>query len=201
MLCEYDDSAWLKCDPDDLWIFDKLILSKKLGYVCGPVGVDVPRPDNYILRPITNIMGMGREAKFVWIDEKTDDLSPGHFWCEIFQGRHLSVDYINGNQTICVEGFKQNPSVIYRWNKWKRVDELVSFPSILNEFKNKYEHINCEFIGNKLIEVHLRLNCDFVDKEDVLYVVWEDQDTTPPPGMVFVPNVDYKRKGFFKHIK
>ena len=45
----YDYEAWVKCHPDDLWIFDKLILAKKLGYLCGPADVAVPESDNYIV--------------------------------------------------------------------------------------------------------------------------------------------------------
>ena len=57
-----DDQAWLSCDVADLWIFDKLILSRKLDYICGPVDVDVPSPGNYIVRPCVNLAGMSRGA-------------------------------------------------------------------------------------------------------------------------------------------
>ena len=30
----FDDSIWANADPNDLWLYDKLILSKKLGYKC-----------------------------------------------------------------------------------------------------------------------------------------------------------------------
>ena len=33
-----DDDVWELAHEEDLWIFDKLILSKRLGYQCGPVG-------------------------------------------------------------------------------------------------------------------------------------------------------------------
>jgi len=57
----YDDSdAWLACHDDDLWIFDKAILAKKLGHISGPRGVNVPAAGEYIVRPVMNIMGMGR---------------------------------------------------------------------------------------------------------------------------------------------
>ena len=31
-----DDEAWIDCNDDDLWVFDKCILSRKLNYNCGP---------------------------------------------------------------------------------------------------------------------------------------------------------------------
>lgn len=195
-----DHDAWKMCHIEDLWIFDKLLLSKKLGYVCGPSGLDVPHPGEYVIRPITNLCGMGRDATIQHIEKSTDDLPPGHFWCEVFEGRHLSVDYVGFKQSLCVEGFRDPDTELYRWTKWQRTDDVVSVPGIVYSLNQDYRHINCEFIGGKLIEVHLRPNPDFQNNEDVLYVVWEDQDTTPPEGMVFISCPDYKRKGFFKPI-
>ena len=63
-----DDDVWFDCHEDDLWIFDKLILSRKLGYVCGPVDADVPKPNHYIVRPCVNPAGMGRGATIEYID-------------------------------------------------------------------------------------------------------------------------------------
>jgi len=48
---------------DDLWVYNKLILSRKLGYTCGPSGVPVPKSDFFIVRPCMNFMGMGRFAR------------------------------------------------------------------------------------------------------------------------------------------
>lgn len=67
-----DDETWLRCHIDDLWIFDKLIVSKKLGYVCGPHGVNVPQNGKYIVRPCVNLMSMGRGAFFqeLYVNDK-----------------------------------------------------------------------------------------------------------------------------------
>jgi len=43
-----EDIVWQTVDPNDIWVMDKLILSRKLGYTCGPVGLDVPVPGVYI---------------------------------------------------------------------------------------------------------------------------------------------------------
>lgn len=40
---------WKSIHVKDLWIYNKLILSQTLGYVCGPTGVDVPKPGFYIV--------------------------------------------------------------------------------------------------------------------------------------------------------
>jgi len=199
---ELDDKRWLVCKPDDLWIYDKLILSRKLKYVCGPAGVDVPYPGEYIVRPITNIDGMGYGAKFVHIEKRTDDVNlvpPGYFWCEIFKGKHLSVDYVDQRQKFCVEGIRPDKAPLYKWDQWKKSDDQIPFPQILELLS--YKKFNCEFIGGHLIETHLRGNPDFTTDADYVIPVWEGDDTTPPPGMEFEEDRDYKRLGRFKPIK
>ena len=188
----YEDEAWLNCHPDDLWIFDKLIVAKKLGYICGPVGVDVPKPGKYIVRPCVNIMGMGQGASFEYLTEDTDALTKynvytnnhnklGYFWCEVFEGRHLSVDYkTNPNQRsikqgLTVEGFRSKNNPLWKFDKC----------------------INCEFIGGKLIEVHLRPNHDIGDFNEAI-PVWNDELTIPPKGYTYFEDEDYNRIGFFK---
>ena len=89
-----DHETWNKCHVDDLWIFDKLILAKKLDYVCGPHGVSVPQKNNYIIRPCVNLMSMGRGAFFKELSPSMNDEIPeGYFWCEMFGGKHYSVDF------------------------------------------------------------------------------------------------------------
>ena len=49
---------------------DKLILSRKLKYNCGPVGLDVPN-GWYIVRPCVNMLGLGLGAQKVWLEKET----------------------------------------------------------------------------------------------------------------------------------
>ena len=109
---------------------DKLILSRKLGYTCGPAGVPVDTPGYYIVRPCVNAMGLGLGAAKSYIEKNTEWLDVGFFWCEWFEGRHLSVDYHYGKQELCVEGFK-NPNTFTTWRKWQRVEDTVPLPEIL----------------------------------------------------------------------
>lgn len=140
-----------------------------------------------------NLLGMGRGAEFVWIENETDHLPLGHFWSEIFKGRHLSVDYLNGNQVLCVEGFHEPNAAMYKWNRWERVDDVIPYPSVFKTFA----HLNCEFIGEKLIEAHLRHNPDFRYDNDIVIPVWIGEGTIPPDGMRYVVDPDYRRQGFF----
>lgn len=200
---DLDDITWKQCDSEDLWIFDKLILSRKLGYICGPSGVLVPAPDYYIVRPITNIDGMGACASIKWLTnnrlplDRDDQVMPGYFWCEVFTGRHLSVDYVHGDQVLCVEGIRTNNNPLYKWSKWERVDDFVPFPKILFELDFHHENINCEFIGGKLIEVHLRHNPDFQEGQLHVIPVWEGESSNPPKGYIFKKSPDFNRLGFF----
>ena len=192
---------WAILEPEDVWIYDKLILSKKLGYMCGPVGIDVPKSGWYIVRPIMNLMGLGFGAEKVWIDNETDHLPIGYFWCEWFKGRHLSVDYYNKKPLLCVEGFKDPDELMY-WDAWSKVDDfpalekIISFPNILNDIP--YDYINCEFIGNKLIECQLRRNLDFQWDNSDFVPIWEGENINPPENWKYVEYPDlHGRVGAF----
>ena len=192
-----DDDAWFDCHEDDLWIFDKLILSRKLGYICGPVDAYVPEPDHYIVRPCVNPAGMGRGATIEYIEKDTDHLPVGYFWCEIFQGRHLSVDYYHGNQKLVTEGFRDKDNPLWKFNRWLRVDDEIDYPDILNELKGNYPTINCEFIGDNLIEVHLRGNYE-MGKFSEIIPVWKGEEQSIMEGYTYVEHKDFNRLGFWK---
>jgi len=198
----YDDSLediyWRSADPNELWVMDKLILSRKLKYICGPAGLDVPTPNWYIVRPCVNMFGLGLGAKKIYIEKYTLDLEPGHFWCEWFEGRHLSIDYEYGKQVLCVEGFKSS-NTFTRWDRWTKTQDQIEFPSILEQFKNKPK-VNCEYIGEKLIEVHFRENPDFANGIEDFIPVWQGQSTTPPQGYTYIdyPEVHGRIGAFVK---
>jgi len=186
-----DYTAWVKADTEDLWLFDKLILSRRLGYVCGPAGVPVPHAGVYVVRPVTNLAGMGRGASFQYLGPKTE-LPPGYFWCEVFTGQHLSIDYCYGVPVLCVEGLRDPNAQLWRWSRWQVVDNVLPVP--LPEL-SKFPYLNVEFVDGHAIEVHLRHNPDFEYDNTVAIPVWDDMplDTTRK----FVVSPDYKRKGFY----
>ena len=109
-----EDQVWNTIDPEHIWVMDKLILSRKLGYSCGPTGMDVPKPDWYIVRPCINAMGLGLGAEKVWLEKDTEHL-PGYFWCEWFEGDY-SIDSTGWGTIITVKGF--NPETFTKWDKW-----------------------------------------------------------------------------------
>jgi len=199
----YDYQAWVTCHLDDLWIFDKLILARKLGYLCGPADVAVPESNNYIVRPCVNLAGMSIGAEIRFLEKGKWDLESGYFWCEAFEGRHLSVDYaidtksrvIEQGETI--EGFRNLANPLWKFDKWIRVKDKLKINFMLTKLKGSYEHINCEFIGGRLIEMHLRHNTEMGDYNEII-PVWKGDSINPPKNYIYVEDNDYNRIGFFK---
>jgi len=198
-----EDRVWKSMSPDDMWLMDKLILSKKLGYTCGPVGIDVPKSNWYVVRPCINPMGLGLGTQKVWIENDTTHLPVGHFWCEWFEGEHYSVDFWPnwGNKQLTVKGFK-SPDTFVKWDKWVKVDHQKQhkIPKILYPTILKYETINLEYIEDKLIEIHFRRNEDFDGVNEEFIPVWEGQDISPPDGYTYreYPDVHGRIGAFIK---
>ena len=188
---------WSQIHQDDLWVYNKLMLSRKLGYVCGPAGVPVPHSDFFIVRPMMNLMGMGRLARVEPLDGDTEHLHPGEFWCEIFKGQHISVDFYEKQCVLMVRGVRSANNSLYKWDRWEKIDGEVAFPSFLNDLKGDYKWINCEFIGDNIIEVHFRQNPDFRYGNSVAIPVWKEDNTLIDSKYKYVDDEDYLRKGFF----
>jgi len=191
------NDEWNSIHHNDLWIYNKLQLSRVLGYTCGPVGTTVPKPDFYIVRPSINFLGMGRFAEILWIENSTDHLYPSNFWCEVFKGEHLSVDFHHQEAKLVVRGIKNEDDPLYKWQKWEKIDRKIGFPPILSHLTGNYDWINCEFIDGNLIEVHIRQNPDFRYGNDVAIPIWDDNDQEKHRNLRYIKDSDYKRKGFY----
>jgi len=191
------NDEWKNIHHDDLWIYNKLFLSRVLEYNCGPVGTTVPKPDFYIVRPSFNLLGMGRESRIEYIEHHTDHFHPAEFWCELFRGDHISVDFYQKKSKLVVLGEKDPEDPLYKWKKWTKIDLEIDFPSILSQLKGNYDWINCEFIGNRLIEVHFRQNPDFRYKNNVAIPVWNDEEVRDLKEYRFISDEDYRRRGFY----
>ncbi len=187
---------WDYIHNEDLWIYNKLFLSRVLGYNCGPSGVSVPKPDFYIVRPSLNLMGMGRFSRIEWLEKDTEHLHPSEFWCEVFEGEHLSVDYYKKESCLVVRGTREPDTSLYKWSKWEKIERYVKYPSILNKLVGDYDWINCEFIDEKLIEVHFRRNADFRYGNSIAIPVWSDEDNIIDSKYKYVRDSDYLRNGF-----
>jgi hypothetical protein len=201
-----DCDAW-KAYPQHRQWFNKLALSERLGYECGPCGLAPDKTGYYCVRPVYNLSGMGVGSRREWIEQgDASKVEPGYFWCEWFEGEHLSVDYTNNGaywfQRSAWTGHKDSRS---RFIAWTRSDSQRRLPDTFFHLLD-VGCINVEFIGRRIIEVHLRPSPD--PDSAVLVPVWSDD---PPDkldkflalGFTYVPSEEdadgflpVKRKGF-----
>jgi hypothetical protein len=198
LLIDEDYQAWEQY-PEYRWIFNKLELALKLGYKAGPACVPVPNTSSTlfkaIIRPIYNLYGMGINAKVRTFRPMIDNefiinhgfISPGHFWCEYFEGKHYSIDYKKTNQPkgsiwawepFCAIVGEKEENNLTRFTKWTRIDPpKMLLPSFLNKIVN-VDFLNVECIGDKIIEVHLRTGNDVLHKEfigTIAIPIWDDE--------------------------
>lgn len=174
-------SEWDTLLPVHKWIYDKLLLSHALGYKCGPMGIPVPSSRSYIVKPITNVHGMGLGST-IHLDVPKDTViapyQPGYFWMELFMGRHVSVDYENGSPVLVLLGERELYNT-KQFTRWSRLPTHLApiLPPTIQDICNHYSHFNAEFIGNRVIEVHCRVGGDswiFNDLTvDSIIPVWE----------------------------
>jgi hypothetical protein len=193
-----DTDVWSHIPPQHLWIYDRLIVARRMGYSAGPAGIPVPRADWYVIKPITNLHGMGLGAYREWLTpQDTDKIPPGSFWMQYFRGRHLSVDYQWGQQTLAVEGFR-NSNRLDRFSRWCRVPDQILLPEIFHDVARDLEWINLEFIGGLVIEAHARYNDDFANHDsDEIFPQWRDEPTQQPAGTSWYPSAAGDRVGFW----
>lgn len=166
-----DEQAWRICKPEHRWVFNKLEIAKRMGYVCDPSGF-TPTVKDYVVRPVMNLEGMGIGATF------GGSVPAGYFWQERFYGVHLSVDYSkDGEVVLCVRGERKSYEPIYKWHSWEKVDpsKAPPLPEMFKDILSHYGMLNIEFIGEKVVEVHLRHNPDPLKNYRKLYPVWEQK--------------------------
>lgn len=175
-----DSDAWTQYPEHHHW-YNKLWLSEQLGYQCGPADTHIARAGNYVVRPIVNLLGMGLGASIEQLPVGPAQIPAGYFWCERFTGAHHTVDYVRQQdtwqQTRVMQGFN-NPRNLTEFNRWVKVYHLEFDLSEMFDALTGVSHINVEFIGENLIEVHLRPNPDPDCSE--LIPVWKNTSTKSP---------------------
>jgi hypothetical protein len=134
-------------------------------------------------------MGLGARLKYL-MPHDTHTVPPGYFWCEQFKGTQRSIDYHwnhGWQQTSAFEGHNE-PDQLYRFTSWTRCDYQTQLPAVLDVLKD-CEHINVEFIADKIIEVHLRVSPDPQEYAHLI-PVWNDQTLLMPPGYTWIASPD-----------
>ncbi len=211
----YDDEAYHK-HPGSNWVYNKLILSEKLGYKCGPAGTKVTESGEYVVRPIINLSGMGAGASIIKCKSgEIPTQEPGYFWCESFTGKHITADFIwrKGEMycTFVAQGWNSKKDLVKfsKWKKLKKLPEGYEIPTWLESSLSPHR-INVEWIDGNIIEIHLRHGSqDFPEGATEIIPVWEGDDvqthtTWIEGGYTFKPdeddadgNISPKRIGFY----
>jgi len=174
-----DFQAWNAFPNDRLW-YNKYFLAKFLGYNCGTI-----ISPNYtsIIRPRINLYGCGLNARVV---EQSTTVNQDEFWCEFFNGRHLTIDYhrIGGKwiQKATFEGFN-NKHNLQQFTGWKRVLDVVDIPPFITRVESDF--VNIETVAGKVIEIHLRTNPDPIDYDHFI-PVWKSAQIRPD-GYQYIP--------------
>jgi hypothetical protein len=172
-----DWDAW-KLYPHHRWVYNKLELSLKLGYECGPAPMPVRKSGYYCVRPIMNLGGMAAQATIKYLEkDRILEIPPAHFWCERFLGSQYSVNFEwQESQFVPIHtsvGLTESNN-LYRFKNWRRIpNKEIVLPEFVNKFKD-VGFINIEFLEDKIIEIHLRLGEDFPEGSTEIIPVYED---------------------------
>jgi len=158
--------------PSHRWIYDKLAVALSQGLDAAPHGVIPPRFPVFS-KPMMNLRSMGAGSLAI-ADAETyrASLNPGHFWCTLLTGAHVSTDaaIVDGRAVwwrhatgatapggtfdywhIHAEAM---PAIEDWCGAWAR-EHLAGYTGM----------INFETIGSRIIEAHLR----FADQWPDLY--------------------------------
>lgn len=157
----FDREVYHKVDVADRWFFNKLALSERLGYFCGPSGTNAARAGDFIIRPILNLAGMGTGGVFKhttdsWQDRPANDhvaanIYPGHFWCEAFDGPHQFVEYVNDVPMASTVGVDAVGDGGLQLKVFTEVDPATA-PTLPEILRGVSRYALGEFIDGKLIE-------------------------------------------------
>ncbi len=195
-----DLKAISSADLADTWVYNKLLVSLCQGIACGTDSREAPeiyRGKWVVIRPIINLEGMGLGSTMDRLKLEENNIPPGHFWQQKFEGRHLSIDYEYGTPMLWVEMFREDTAPYRRG--WRKVEPVtIPVPQKILDVIKKYPKANIEFIDDAAIEVHLRGNPDFVGHRSE-YVIPYNKSTPMSQiieGERVILRPDYGREGF-----
>ena len=164
-----DSDAWCWF-RDHNWVYDKVAVARSQGLEAAPHGVPPPRFPVFS-KPIVNLKGMGIASRVLRSEaEYEQNLTPGHMWMALLDGRHVSTDvaivdgeprwwrHVTGEpgEEGTFDGWTvhaaHDPEIEDYCGEWIR-KHLAGYTGILNT----------ETIGGRMIEVHLRMSDQWPD--------------------------------------
>lgn len=166
-----DADSWMWY-PAHRWIYDKLAVALSQGLDAAPHGV-MPPSFPVFSKPIMNLRGMGTGSRVIASEtEYKEALTPGHFWCTLLTGRHVSTDVVlvNGEARWWrhAEGAVTAGGTFDHWRLLAA--SIAEVEDWCGGWAAKHLHgytgmANFETIGGRIIEAHLR----FADQWPDLY--------------------------------
>ena len=166
-----DWEAW-PLYPAHRWIYDKLAVALSQGLDAAPHGVIPPRFPVFS-KPMMNLRSMGAGSLPIPdIETYRASLTPGHFWCTLLTGAHVSTDaaIVNGNAVWWrhATGATAPGGTFDYWHI--HAEAMPAIEDWCGAWASKHlagytGMVNFETIGSRIIEAHLR----FADQWPDLY--------------------------------
>jgi hypothetical protein len=164
-----DADAWLWY-PAERWVYDKIAIAQSQGLDAGPHGVPPPRFPVFS-KPMVNLKGMGVGSRV--FDAAADykaNLTAGHMWTTLLQGRHISSDVavVAGVPRWWrhVTGAPGGEGTFDFWMVHAAKDPVIEDYCgtwIKRHLPGYTGILNIESIGGRMIEVHLRMSDQWPD--------------------------------------
>ncbi len=166
-----DWEAW-PLNPDHRWIYDKLAVALSQGLEAAPHGV-IPPHFPVFSKPMMNLRSMGAGSLAIPdIETYRASMNPGHFWCTLLTGAHVSTDaaIVNGEAKWWshATGATAPGGTFDHWHI--HAEPMPDIEDWCGTWTRKHlagytGMINFETIGSRIIEAHLR----FADQWPDLY--------------------------------
>jgi len=197
-----DADSW-EWYPAQRWIYDKLAVALSQGLEAAPHGV-MPHSFPVFSKPIMNLRGMGTGSRVIGsaADYKAA-LTPGHFWCTLLHGRHVSTDValVNGVPQWWrhATGATTAGGTFDHWHiHAEPIPEVEEWCGTwaCTHLAGYTGMVNFETIGGRIIEAHLRFADQWPDLYGAGWVealvrlyqtgVWSFADSTRTDGFSVV---------------
>ncbi len=166
-----DADSW-EWYPAYRWIYDKLAVALSQGLQAAPHGV-MPPAFPVFSKPLMNLRGMGTGSRVIAsAADYKEALTPGHFWCTLLTGRHVSTDVAvaQGEPRWWrhATGATEAGGTFDHWHIHAEPDPEVEDwcgAWLRRHLRGYTGMVNFETIGGRIIEAHLR----FADQWPDLY--------------------------------
>ncbi|HVH83554.1 MAG TPA: hypothetical protein VM713_04465 [Steroidobacteraceae bacterium] len=159
-----EDPDGYQWNPAHRWVYNKLAVAESQGLVCGPHGV-VPPSFPVFSKPIINLHGMGVGSR-VLPDRAHYERheTAGYFWMPLLVGAHVSTDIaVQRGQARWMRHCLGVPGMGGTFDYWVietgRRESLAGYLDawVLRHLAGYTGMFNAETIGDRIIEVHLRV--------------------------------------------